>query len=66
MTITVIHEVRWLPNDVAERLARLETKLDHVLEILEIDPSKLKSLQENLKSSNDALDSAVKSQQPNS
>lgn len=64
MTITVIHEVRWLPNDIAERLARLEDKMDRVLRFVETDPAALKSLQDSLKSSTDTLDSAVKSNQP--
>lgn len=55
-TINVVHEVRWLPNDV-------EAKLDRILKLLEADPAALKELQEKLKASNDALDTAVKSQQ---
>lgn len=35
MTITVIHEVRWLPNDIAERLQRIEDKLDHAIKAWE-------------------------------
>lgn len=60
-TINVVHEVRWLPNDVEARLARLEEKIDKVLKRLP-DPAVLQALQDSLKSSTDALDSAVKSQ----
>lgn len=35
MTITVIHEVRWLPNDIAERLQRIEDKLDRAVKAWE-------------------------------
>lgn len=56
-TVNVIHEVRWLPNDV-------EAKLNHIIELLETDPAILNALQEKLKASNDALQQAIETQQP--
>lgn len=56
LTIKVIHEVRWLPNDV-------EAKLNHIIELLEGDPAALQQLTAKLKESTDSLQAAVEQQQ---
>lgn len=48
MTITVIHEVRWLPNDVEAKLDRLNSQVLQALEAINNLTGKVDTMSSNL------------------
>lgn len=70
MTITVIHEVRWLPNDVGAKLGQilsavqaLDGKVDELaLSIKETNDTQIRALADEVKSVREKLQTSVDNQ----
>lgn len=71
MIITVIHEVRWLPNEVEAKLDRLavglkmlDEKIDELtLLVKEDNKAQIQSLADDVKAVRDKLQTSVNNQQ---
>ena len=70
MIITVIHEVRWLPNDVAEKLDQIMTAIQTLdskveslaLTVKETNETQIRALAEEVKAVREKLQTSVNNQ----